>query len=109
MSRPMPLEAPVIKTVRSRKYPAPNIFDQSICSAVAIHRSEEAVFHFLSFGRRKEGGLGRHLVAQPFQIVAYNQQVTWPAVTIRHPVRSSASTLEPSSRIQKVVGQITFV
>jgi hypothetical protein len=76
---------------------------------VAIHRSEEAVLHFLSLRTAKRRGLGRHLVAQPFQIVAHNQRVTRPAVTIRHPVRSSASTLKPSSRIRKVVGQITFV
>ena len=68
---------------------------------MAIHRSEEAILHFLSLRMAKRRALGRHLVAQPFQIVAHNQQVARPALTIRHPVRSSASTLKPSSRHSK--------
>ena len=68
---------------------------------MAIHRSEEAILHFLSLRMAKRRELDRHLVAQPFQIVAHNHHVTRPALTIRHPVRSSASTLKPSSRHSK--------
>jgi hypothetical protein len=63
---------------------------------MAIHRSEEAVFHFPPFGWRKEGALGRHLAAQPFQIVAHNQQVAG----LDDPPPSPQQRLDPEAELE---------